>query len=269
MEREVLHIYVVYLDALFFTNFFLDFICLLSLSFFCGRHVPFFRIVGVAAAGSVAGVLCFCLVHRYALYLLLVHLVVNPGMVCAAFYPQSVRRCLLCLALFYGGYIFLGGLAEYVQRWLVPGWPLEVILGICAVLLAAFSAVLSRYRQYRRNYARVVLQNREDTVVCRAFCDSGNRLRDPYLKLPVSIVPEALKERLRIRAEQIRLVPFTTVEGKSRLMEVATLPVILIGEKGHEEAVAPGVIGFAGDEVFRDKRYDMILHGDYINDREK
>lgn len=266
--REVLHIYVVYLDTLFLTNFFLDVICLLCLNFFTEKKISIRRLLVTAALGSAGGVLCFCFVRHYTAYLLLIHLALNPGVVFFAFYPRRGKSFWIRLTGFYATYVILGGLADYIQRWAFPRAPLEGILGAAAVLLAAVSRILARHRSHRMKFARVVLQNRECTVSCLAFCDSGNRLRDPYLGLPVSVVAGSFKERLQIDAAQIRLIPFSTVEGGSNLMEVVTLPTMLIGERGSEEAITPGVIGFANDEIFRHKRYDMILHGDYINDRE-
>jgi len=267
-RREVLHIYVVYLDTLFFTNFFLDAICLLALGLAERRPPSLGRVLGTAAAGSVLGILCFVVIHDYAAYQLAIVAGVAPLTVFLAFYPLRGREYGMRLLAFYVSYLVLGGALTYVRQWLMPQAGQVAALGACAGALLGISAALGAYRRRRRKYARVVLQNKEATVTCKALLDSGNQLMDPYRGLPVSVVSESVRARLGVEPHQTRLVPFATVEGGGKLMEVATLPAMLIGERGRERAVAPAVIGFAKEEAFGHRGYDMILHGDYINDRE-
>ena len=258
-------IYAVYLDVFLMQNFLLDGICLLGVKVLARekRRFGYLRLFFGAFAGTILGTVVFFTVHSFWLYQILILALVQPLTVYIALRPGHWKlfgkELLCCFAL----YFLLGGILQFLLGY--TGNAVWELLPWAVILFAGSILALHFLEKRRWKFCRCTLIAGEKRGVMRAMADSGNSLREPYTKRPVSIVSGEWKERLGISQEEIRLVPYRTVAGDGELMEVATVPMMLLERQGQVREVPSAVIGFVEPEVFAGKSYGMILHREYIN----
>ena len=117
----------------------------------------------------------------------------------------------------------------------------------------------------RQRFCRcTLLWSKEKKAIMRGMFDSGNGLREPYGKRPVSIISEEWKERMEIGQKDLRLIPYHTVSGEHELMEITTVPEMILEQEGQTRRYTSVAVGFAKGQVFAGKSYGMILHREYM-----
>ncbi len=95
-----------YMDGYFLYNFLMDAAALLFAAVCCNRRVFWGRILLAAAAAVTLSTALLLLLPVWLLYILLVHLVLNPAMTFLAFFPKS-RKDLFSLPLSVTFFYFL------------------------------------------------------------------------------------------------------------------------------------------------------------------
>lgn len=258
-------IYAVYLDVFLMQNFLIDGICLLGVKAILRekRRFGYLSLFWGTLVGTLLGTAAFFSVHNFLLYQMLTLAVVQPLTVAVALRPGHWKifgKELLCTFVLY---FLLGGILQFLLEYMEQ--EILSLLPWAAVLFAGTLLILHFLEKRHWKFCRCTLIAGEKRGVMRAMADSGNSLREPYTKRPVSIVSKEWKECLGISQEEIRLVPYRTVAGDGELMEVATVPMMVLERQGQVREVPSAVIGFVQPEVFAGKSYGMILHREYIN----
>lgn len=95
-----------------------------------------------------------------------------------------------------------------------------------------------------------------------ALIDSGNGLLEPLSKKPVSIIEKASIEKFQkeLKAENFRVVPFTSVGKERGILEAYFIEELVIKKDGECIMVEKPVIAIAKDIISAKKEYQMILH---------
>ncbi len=258
--RRWLFIYAIYLDVLILENTALDLACLLMLGAYRGYRIAWGRLLVTAALGGAAGALALCFLQDFLLYLLC-GTAISLLQLWAAYgrrrMGQFVGDAALCLLFC----ILLGGALGFLRQFLpikARGFflPLAIVFGVAIVLLWKLC------RRRRSSYAKASCLIGGTIRHFRAFCDTGNCLRDARTGLPVCIVSEEWLEAWGISRETLRRLPYETLAGEGSVW-VCQPSLFCIEKDGKIIPQADALLGFADPALFRGKSYQMILHRQY------
>lgn len=102
----------------------------------------------------------------------------------------------------------------------------------------------------------------ESKCTVTALIDSGNGLIEPLSKTPVSIIEKASIEKYQkeLKAENFRVVPFTSVGKEKGMLEAYFIEKLVIKKDGESIVVEKPMIAITKDTISAKKDYQMILH---------
>lgn len=259
--------YEFYADVFFLTNFYLDFLAVYMVGRILNQKKRLLRYLICCALGSLAGCILFLCFRNYDLYLLCVHFIVNPGMVLGCFFPAKRGVYGKAFCLMYFVILLLGGSMEWIYVTVAGRKYYEVCLMLTSVPVFLFLYILRRKKKSVQTFYSVLLEHGEQKVSLIALYDTGNRLMDPYIKVPVHIISEEVFVSLGGKeAFATRLIPFSSLGCKQGMLEAFDIERIKIkaGETVYE--ISPAVLAAAEQEIFADRVYQMILNGESIFD---
>ena len=258
-------IYAVYLDVFFMQNFLIDGVCLLGVKILMRdrkRYGCLCLLLGTLA-GTVLGTMAFLFLSDFLLYQAAIFFAVQPLTVFLALRPGHWKLFFKELACCYVLYLLMGGIMEFLLNYLE-----KKVVGILPWAVFLFAAVVlgvHLLEKRRQRFCRcTLLWSKEKKAIMRGMFDSGNGLREPYGKRPVSIISEEWKERMEIGQKDLRLIPYHTVSGEHELMEITTVPEMILEQEGQTRRYTSVAVGFAKGQVFAGKSYGMILHREYM-----
>lgn len=257
--------YEFYADVFFLTNFYLDFLAVYMVSRILNQKKRLLRYLICCAISSLAGCLLLLFLQNYDLYLLCVHFIVNPGMVFGCFFPAGKGIYGKAFCLMYFVILLLGGSMEWLYVTVAGRRYYELCLLFTSVPVFLFLYILRRKKKSVQTFYPVMLEHGEKKVSLIALYDTGNRLVDPYIKEPVHIISEEVFLSLGgAQAFATRLIPFSSVGCKQGMLEAFGIECMKIKGKEEEYEIAPATLAVAGQEIFTDRAYQMILNGDSI-----
>lgn len=256
--------YEVYLDIYFLENLFMDYALLFVTGMVIKCSVQKKRIFFAAFAGSVFS----CL------------LVVLPSWIrgiapwSGLFLPVWLVRCgygrlhrkmwIKGAAVFFLLSFLCAGLLQMAAEICrLPVIMLEMPVIILLGILPGWYGSISRDTEALRS-VRLTLHGEYRELY--ALRDTGNRLREPYQKRPVSIVEyEAVRELMQ-GEESVFLIPCRTVHSKSQLLSAMVFDEMEVTVGTKSEKIRYPVIAFAREKLSSDSSYQMILHPDHSID---
>lgn len=254
--------YEFYADVFFLTNFYLDFLAVYAVSETLKQKKRPVRAAVCCALGSLAGCILFLELSDYDLYVMCIHFIVNPIMVVCSFFPAGKKIYIKAYFLMYFIILLLGGSMEWLYHTVFSGRYFELCLALTAVPVFVFLFIL---RTKRKNVHRIypaTVSHRGRTVTLLALYDTGNTLYDPYMKEPVHIIADSVIGSLGGReAFALRFIPFSSVGCGQGMLEAFTVDSLTIGEGNARIVFAPAVLAAAEDALFKNRAYQMILHG--------
>lgn len=244
----------IYIDVLWLRTFLTGFLVCMFVNLWTKRNRPTLRVLLFTAAGAAAQVLLFVLAgygEVYAAGSLLLQL----ALLWAVFTPKGGRAFLRLFLWSMAAYVAAGGIFSVCQRMLPRYFWFGA--GVCLFALSVMGSVIleERRRQHESRLYRIMLLHKGRFVEVVGLYDTGNRLRDPYVRAPVNIVAESAAQALSLVPESCRLVPFSSLGEGNGLLRVWTIDA-MEWEHGRQ---APAVIGVAGDALFERKEYQLIL----------
>lgn len=213
-----------YLDLLFFLNFSFDFILLYCVRKTLKRSISIKRIMLGSILGGFSIFFLFLPLNSITLFLLKGLLAIL--MILISFGYHNLRYTLKNLSYLYIYSILLGGIMyflncefSYKQEGIIffhDGLSINVLLLILIApfILYTYSKEIRRGKQkYSQYYELTITFKNGKRYHTTAFLDTGNTLRDPYLKRPIIIINEV---DLPLDSTCI-LVPFRTILKHSYL----------------------------------------------------
>ncbi len=246
------------IDIFFAVNFLMDSAGLLACAVICSRRVRLIRILAVSAATAAACSVLPLLLHRYMLYRLLVHVLLNPLMILLAFRPAGRTEWLREYLCVYLVFFAAGGVQEWVCLQTLRRNPAQILVsgGVCMVCFTIW--------QIRRRVVRwicaVELCYGGEKIRLEAYCDSGNVLRDPLDHAAVSVVTEdRIPEKWKAGQEE-RRIPYQTLNCKTAWMPVIILDQMNIYRKGRMRQIERPKIGLQKETLMQSADVQMILH---------
>ncbi len=253
----------IYLDVLFFINFFFDFLLLFIVSLLLKRNIPFRRLLLGGFLGAISIFLLFLKMN--SIFLFFFKFLFSLIMVLATFSFKNISYTIKNIGYLYLVSIFLGG-ALYViniqfsyqhegivfyHNGLSPN--LIVMMILSPFILVSYLHQNIRLKKYQFHYKVDVYLKNHKHLRLNGFLDSGNQLYDPYLHRPIIIVKENILKKQDI--EEYILVEANTILKKS-LIKCIEVEKIKIDGLGEYREVLLGIL----NRSLNMEGIDCILH---------
>jgi stage II sporulation protein GA (sporulation sigma-E factor processing peptidase) len=213
---------VLYLDVLFLTELYFNFLALYLSALMGRRPVRFFRLLAAAALGSAAGLLTVWISGGIASFWFLALLqVVFSGslMTAAAFSLRKALEIAWADGLLFAASALLAGLFLSLREiFFLREW--ECLFCLSGASLAAGALLKELTREKARGQERHVVRlffhgNCREFV---ALVDSGNRLLEPVSRKPVSVIAKKDCEGFIETVSGVLYIPFRAVGTKQGLL---------------------------------------------------
>ena len=265
MRNLLAETYIFYADIYFLQNFIIK-IAVLSLAlrvnkvyFVQNTRKGILRIAIASFLGTIVEIAGLMLGNSYTIFLALVHLLEIPCMVC--FVLGKERKKLLQVIV--SGYFFImviNGMLEIFWNWFgQSGAYLFLLCAACAAVGIGVRVWLHQ-QQMKKGIFPVELIHKQRTIVTYGFYDSGNHLKDPYTGKGVHIVSEKLIAQLSLQNEETVYVPYQSLGNMQGLIKVYYLEHIRIQKEQIFVERENVPIGIAEENLFQNKKYQVILH---------
>ncbi len=261
MEKRVDMGQTVYVDLFFMINFSMDFLCFFLSSQLLGEKLRLFRTLAAAMLGGAYA--CVALFLPFDGFWALLLDVLLCVLMCIISFGVA-RSVLVHTLVYFAVSMTLGGFMsalfallnkaelglDAVQSDGISAW----VLAVLAIISALFALIGTKFFRKRTavRYASVAFELDGEERELRAFCDSGNLLRDPISgRVCVLVCVQALNgfvtdeviEAARTKnvaplastdasmARRVRLIPARTATGEGCLLAIRP-DRILVGEDG-------------------------------------
>lgn len=260
--------YEVYIDILFFVNFSMDYLLLLTVAKVVKCTATHFSIL----IGAAFGAMSYCMLLFIpgipgVLKIFFAYGIVSILMVRIGLKITNAKLLMKSTLLLYILSFFLGGILEWIYE-AVPyirrnGMKL---LGILLVTVFVFQCIW-RYLAYQKVKKanllyQVELYFKEDMITVSAFMDTGNSLEEPISKKPVSIIQKGMIESYIKQQEENRYyaIPFHSVGKDHGIMEGYAIEKMIIKKEDGDITFRQVILGIGPEQLSAGNSYQMILH---------
>lgn len=210
---------VIYLDLLWFLNFFLDFLILLIVSYTLKRTTSLKRIILGSLVGSLTTFLVFFKLSN--LFLNLFKILYGCLIIIVTFNLGNKKYFFNNLAYFYMTSILLGGFMYFLNNNFNKSYSLNinylfVILLSPIILYLYYKQNKELKTKYQFYYPISITFNDNEVIKTNAFLDTGNTLKDPYAHKPIILLSKKLLTS-DIHIHSPILVPYNSLNHHSLL----------------------------------------------------
>ena len=177
----------IYVDGLFFLNFFFDFLLLLTTVVILKRNVSFFRICLGAFIGSLSVLVLFLKISSFELFLIKLYLGFLMCIVCFGF--KNFKSFLICFSVLFGVSFFLGGVLYYLNLefsyghkgllFYNKGFSVNVLFLfiLTPIFLLLYVRQVRMYKFKYSNFYKVNVYFDDICLSLNGYLDSGNFLK--------------------------------------------------------------------------------------------
>lgn len=260
----------IYLDIFFLINMGMNFVVLLTESFFCGRTVRIRRLL----ASSVMGALISCImlvlgVHRILPLIVLIYLAVSLLLIRIAFGKTTLGALVRNVVMFYVVAFAVAGLLVQLQTVLklpLTGIRMLAIMSLLLLALRRLMPVIRRRREKILRYYRVKLHFHGGQIEGNALLDTGNSLYDPISHHPVMLADGLFVKRLWKQESEpvMRVIPFHSIGKKSGLLQAFQAEMLEVWNDGKWMQIDKPWVAVCDKYVSVDGEYELILHPDML-----
>lgn len=258
----------VYVDLIFFLNFYLDFLLLMTTSITLKRNASIKSLLLGTFIGSSSIFFLFYSVNSIALFFF--KILIAFLMVICSFRYKDLKYTINNLGYFYMISVILGGFLYYLNlEFSYTHVGLVFInkgISINAVFLILISPFILYiyYRQakkFKSNYnliyeVEIGLKNKEKINV-KGFLDTGNKLVDPITNKPILLLQKGL---IKEEKEKIYYIPFHSL-GNNNLLKCFKPVYVIIENKKYKNYL----IGIS-DKKFSMEGVECILNNKVMED---
>lgn len=177
----------IYVDGLFFLNYFFDFLILLSTVVILNRNVSFFRICLGAFVGSLSILVLFLRINSIELFLIKFYLGFLMCIVCFGFH--NIKSFLISFSFLFVVSLFLGGILYYLNLefsyghkgllFFNKGFSINILFLIFTTPICLFFYVrqIKGFKVKYVNFYKVDIYFDDICLSLNGYLDSGNLLR--------------------------------------------------------------------------------------------
>lgn len=259
--------YELYIDIFFCVNFMMDYLLLMFLK----KMLSCTATHGNIAVGAAAGATLTCVVTAIPfpyvfMKILLFHSLVNIIMLKIGLRIKWGRDFLKAYIFLYVGGFLLGGIMGGLKQYLRAGSLFFVLCVLGYSIASGIWELIAALMKQSNTQCMVLLWRKDRQCKVRALIDTGNRLREPVSKRPVSIIDRETAEKLGIEnpgdlTEEPQYVSYHSIGNRTGTLPVFVLDkMCLIKGKTETEFKMP-LVAVCEDEIRRDG-YEMILNPD-------
>lgn len=205
----------IYLDVVFFINFFFDFVLLFGTKYILKRRTKLIRIILGSIIGGGSIFFLFIPLNTFSLFIL--KIIISMIMILVTFGEKSFFKTYLyfyILSIFLGGAMYLiNDTFSYKNKGIVflsNGLSINLIVMIIISPIIIYLYVKEK-KSYKNNYNNcylvdIFINKRKYSLT--GYLDTGNNLIDPYKKRPVIILNT---NDIDFNTKKTILVPFKTI----------------------------------------------------------
>lgn len=260
----------IYLDIFFLINMGMNFVILLTESFFGQRDVKIRRLLFSSVTGAV--VACGMLVagiHRIMFLLVLCYLVVSILLIRIAFGKTTSGAFARNIVMFYVTAFVLAGLLVQLQKVFhmpLTGISMLAVMSFVLLVLRRMLPVIQKRQDQMSRYYRVKLCYGGGKVEGNALLDTGNCLYDPISRQPVMLGEEVFVRRLWRKGTEpvMRMIPFHSVGKKSGFLCAFQAESLEVENEGAWKRIENPWVAVCDKYVSVDGEYEVILHPDML-----
>ncbi len=187
----------VYLDLVFFINFFFDFILLYGTSKVLKRVVSLKRLLLGSLVGALSLIFLYLPLTSFSLFIL--KLLLSIAIITTTFGHKNFLQNIIyfyILSVILGGTLYLFDISTTYQNkgvlFIKNGYALNIILILIVAPLIIYLYIKEhlKYKTKIANKYHVEIKLNDQTYTLEAILDTGNNLADPYKKRPVILIDE-------------------------------------------------------------------------------
>ncbi len=223
----------IYLDFVFFLNFFFDFLLLYGVSKILKRKAKLKRILMGSLFGALSIFLLFFNINSFTLFI--IKIIISIFMVLITFSYHNKNYFfknifyLYIISIFLGGGLyFLNNEFSYKTTGIVffhNGFSINIILIMIFTPILVISFIRDhKIREKYKNVYDVEIYYKNKVYNMSGFLDTGNNLKDPYKKRGIIIL---CNKKITPPLEEIVYVPFKTIKDVGVLKCFKTDKVII------------------------------------------
>lgn len=253
--------YEVYIDILFFTNFMMDFLLLLTVGQILKCRVSVVRTLMGSALG--AGLTCLLVVFPLpgSVRLTLNFLGISTIMLMAGLAVHTLREWGKAMGVLFVSAFLLGGILQAFQPYLRTGSLFFAVAAAAYMAVNGCWKMLLRIQNDRKRICEVTLFFGEESRTLQALIDTGNRLTDSITKEPVHVVDVKTVGMIGIKnIHTLRYIPYCTVRGSGVMPVIRIEKMCIMAE--HEQWIQKPILGICEEPISENEEYQMILNAD-------
>lgn len=222
----------IYIDGLFFLNFFFDFLLLLSVSIILKRNVSLFRVILGAFVGSLTILILFFKITSFELFLIKVYLSIIMCLVSFGYknlkYTLKNILFLYLVSIILGGFLYMINIQiGYKHNGLIfinKGISLNVIFLIIfsPIVLYIYVKEMRSYKARIGNYYKVNIYIGKRVLKLNGYLDTGNSLKFKGRMVILTSIKNNFKNK-------IYMVPYMGASGCGILECIKVKKIEVVG----------------------------------------
>ena len=252
--------YIVYPDLLFVENFFCNLLFLIFLKSLLFPISTWKKIFCGSLMTAVCNTLVSILFFRSAGILKIGVLMPASGiMICHCMEVYDKRRILYLLYQITIWTLVLGGVIQSMNQ--------NILLSIVVfvIIFGILEKIMKIYRQQNDCMKEVALYMNNRCCHIKGFADTGNQLRDPISKKPVSVITETAWINLMQDTKEPlhRLIPYKTVGNPHGFIETVQIDYMVIVQGSHSQIIKQPILAITKQPFTGIFHYSILLHSDF------
>lgn len=226
------------------------------------RRIRLFRTVLASLLGAMASTGILLLQIGFGVRYLLIMLATALAMCCIVDSCRNLRDTAVHTVWYFTlsiAFVWLLGLATYTDSSLGLGSILSVLALLAGVLL------FIRYNSKQKTIdmvCRAEIAEQGKRVEVRAFFDTGNSLKEPFSRKPVSIIEKELVEEIwqTKKPEERKTIPFHSIGTKHGILQGMVVEELVIWKEDRKITWKKAIVAIYDGSLSQDGSFQMILH---------
>ncbi len=208
-----------YIEVLFFFNFFLDFLLLMTTSILLKRRTKIFNLIIGAFIGSLSIIILFLNINSMQLLILKIYLSILMNLF--TFYYKNFKYTIYNVLVFYLVSISVGGFL-YLLKINFDYNSLLVLFILCPIIIYIYIKQMKMFENRKNKYYAVLIYIGNKTLSLTGYLDSGNTLMHKNNLVIITNLENTFSKKTI-------LVPYTTINGTA-LLECIKVKKIKVGD---------------------------------------
>lgn len=253
----------VYLDYIFFINFFFDFLILIGINKVLKRNVSIYRII----LGSIFGAFSIFILFVELSNLTFTFLKILFGliMLIISFSYKDVKYTLnnflylMILSVILGGFLYMVNIEvgyEHIGMIFIKnndGLNMIILMLIAILVIVIYVKQTKKLKKHLTSSYKVTIYIKDKVYKLNGFLDSGNNLYDPYLNRPISIINKDFN--INFEGCKVFYVPYKSLNHNG-IIKCFIVDKIFIEKVGYKYNY---VVGLSNDKISL-PNVDIILN---------